>query len=420
MNPTFEAYFKSIKAVTLNDDGTENTTIATYDSPVVSSSDTDGTKGQAMVRLPRLWYKEYLDANDKLTGIDIANYPKPGLTLHPKFSYGAGREFIYVGMYEASGSSTLQSISGVTPVTNITLAVFRSRAAARGTGWHQLDFWTQHLLDLLFYAYYGDRDAKMALPGYIGLSSWNTSYIRETGRTNVFTDLNDSLTWNPGTETGGTWSGGLDSDIAQEIEDDAVSWRAGFDPIVGSRFLFIENPYGHIYKMNDGVSAVPDLSVATVGDLPAEPDNGDSYVVLADGKYYEWHAGDEEWKDRGSATAPSFVATPNPTQFSSLPAEILEKYTKIDVDPVAIATFDYIKNVGKAFIPVELGASSSTHFTSTQYNYLTDASRPYLRRVLAGGALLSGATAGVALRYVHRALGAALSHDGSRLCYEKI
>ncbi len=420
MNPTFEAYFKSIKAVTLNDDGTENTTLATWDNPQVNASDTDGSKGQAMVRLPRLWYKEYLDANDKLNGIDIANYPKPGLTLHPKFSYGGGREYIYVGMYEASGATTLQSISGVNPITSITLATFRSRAAARGSGWHQLDFWTQHLLDLLFYAYFGDRDAKEALPGYIGLDAFSTSYIREAGRSNVLDAINGSIEWDPGTETGGTWSGGLDSDIAQAIEDEAVSWRAGFDPIISSRFLFMENPYGHIYKMNDGVAVVPSLSVATVGDLPAEPDNGDSYRVDADGKYYEWHAGDEEWKDRGSATAPSFVASPNPTQFSSLPAEILEKYTKIDVDPVAIEGDDYIKNVGKAFIPVELGASSSTHFASQQYNRLSAADRPYLRLVRAGGRLNLGASAGIALRHVNFALGISATRYGSRLCYEKI
>ena len=391
-----DRYIDKIYAVGLNDDGTENTLLAHSGTPEVNPAHTDGSKGQCMVKIPRLFYKEYLDGNGELEAVVLRESAKSDFVMHPKFSWGSGRKHIYMGMFEAGNESNkMTSISGNATETSQSLATFRSRAAARGTGWHQLDMWTQHLVDLLYYAEIKNRDAKVAIPGFDGLSAWNAAYRRVTGRSNVLTTRDGSVEWSPGTEIGGTWSGGLDSDIAQAIEDEAVSWRDGFDPIIANRFLWVENFYGHIYKMNDGVVYVPGF------DFDA--------------------GGGDMWNGTWGKELGAVYATPDPSKFSSTPADIRDDYDHLHlVSPVVASGDAYIKNVGSAFIPVEHGGGSDTHFASIQYNLLSDATRDYLRLVLAGGRLSNGAHAGVAFRAVPNSLGATSALNGSRLCYENI
>ena len=380
-------YVDRVYACTLNDAGQETKILATPSDPNVDSQFTDGSEGQAMVKFPRLWYKYDLDGDGNMQGFYLAGYAKAGYTLHPAFSWGDGRDAAYIGMYEASSSTTasvLQSISGITPRTSRTLAQFRSQAEARGSGWHQMSFWTQHLLDMLFYAVYETRDSQGALPGYTEESGWDTSKMRETGRSNVLTDMNGSVDAD---------LGGVDSDLENLSEGEKIA----------NRFLFVENIFGHIWKFNDGVTYVPEFDFDPVNE-----------VLPGDGSYVEgWNA---DWGKDLQAV----YHTPDITKFSSVATDIRDNYEKLSVTPVSITGDGEIQKAGRSFVPTAHGGTTGQNFCARFYGRLAATDRPYLRVVRAGGSLVSGALAGVACRSVFNGLSDSHSAFGARLCFSRI
>ncbi len=384
-------YINSIRMVGLNDNGTVNKVIATAADPQVDSADTDGSEGQVMVEFPKLWYKEYINTDGDLYEIALSGVAVDGFTLHPAFSWGDGRDEIYIGAYEAYRNTTpnpdvLCSISGETPTTSRTLAQFRAYAEARGDGWHVMGFWEQHLIDMLFYAYYGTRDSQDALPGYTEESGWNTAKMRECGRSNILTTMN----------------GSVDAQLGVGDPDEALTNLSAGDKIA-NRFLFIENIFGHIWKFNDGCTYVPEFDF----DPTAE-------VLPGHANYNEgWNA---DWgKDLQAVYAIADIR-----KFTSTPSEIAADYEKLDVVPVSVAATISIQKTGKGFVPSVGGGGDSQNFCARFYSYLSDTGRPYLRVVLAGGALSSGSIAGVACRPSSLRLSRSASHSGARLAFSKI
>ena len=374
-------YLEEIKMVGLDNDGTEIAEFATYDSPTVTGN-TDGTDGQVMVKFPPLWVERYYDENGYLTGYSLANWPKSGFTLHPCFwDYDSvtpgtlGRDAIYVGAYEATNASgnILASVSGVVPLTNLTMAVFRQRANARSSKisphnneWHLMDFWTNDLIMLLFYAYYGTRQSQEALPGFTERTAWNAAHMRTTGRSNILTTMN----------------GSVDADLAGLDSALSTGWlNQGRGTAIANRFLFIENIFGHIWKFVDGCSAD--------GRIGA--------------KKTMWH-------------------TPDPRLFSSDQATILSTYEDLNVDLLSVNTESYIGAVGDGFVPLAaLTADSEKFWCDNFWSYLTDtANRNYLRSVHAGGNLNNGAKAGLAARNANNDLANANANNGARLSYDVI
>lgn len=360
-------YFKGIKLVTLGDDLTETTTLATWANPAIAGN-TDGTDGQVMVRIPKLWYREILDpVTGWLTGIELSDGPAPGLTLHPKFTWGSGRDVIYVGAYEASEvAGKLCSISGQPVRTSINMDALTNLAIARDTAdqqtsqWHIHDYWTEHLINLLFYVYYGNLDSQTALPGYTD-GTWPDT--RLTGRSNILTSINGSVQAD---------FAGVDSDLIGRI--------SAANETIANRFLFVENIFGHIWKFLHGAA-------------------------------FDGRIGEKK----------TAWLTPDPRLFSMAEANVLANYTDMDIDLLSVNTTSYVKAVGKGLLPVEGGANAATYYCDLMWSYLTDAAnRNYLRSVLAGGRLLNGAIAGLACRYSHVALSLANATVGSRLCAEKI
>src|SRR6056297_2432807 len=60
-------FFDDIALVLLADDLTENSVLATPDSPEIPAGATlDGSAGQVMVRFKKFWYKDYLDVDANL------------------------------------------------------------------------------------------------------------------------------------------------------------------------------------------------------------------------------------------------------------------------------------------------------------------------------------------------------------------
>ena len=371
-----EDYIKRIRVVTLNDDGAITQECADYNNQEIDCI-TDGTKGQVMVEFPKLYYKETVDGDNNLEKVEVSSFALPGYKLHPCFSWGNGRDKIYIGAFEAGHDGTaLTSVSGVATRTDRTLAEYRSEAIARKSGatqadsnWHSYGFWQHHLIELLFYSYYDTRNSQSALAGYTEASSYDASYKRNTGRTINLTTIN----------------GNVDADLSGTDSDLSSVLDSGDK--IANRFLWIENIFGHIWKFTDGVIYVPTSSVGVSGWT------GDFQAV--------YH-------------------TPDPRLWSSSDADIESDYDKLDVTPYATSSDSYIKKVGKGFVPTDGGASSSTYWTDNYWAHLTDGGRAYLRSVRVGGSLDHGGWAGLGSRLSATALSYSSSAIGSRLCYSEI
>jgi hypothetical protein len=356
----WQQIFENISLVALADDGTVGSTLATYQSPTISGA-TDGTIGQVMTRIPRKYYREIFNADGELCGIDMSNYPLAGFKLHEKFSWGNGRGEIYVGAYEGSTSAgKYQSISGVALDHSKTMRDFNNLALARGAGWHGYDFYTQHLIQMLFYLYYANLNSQLVLPGYTDHSWVTGSEKRNTGRMNALTTLNGSVNAD---------EAGVDADLAG-------GWY-GESRVIGNRFLWIENIFGHCWKFLDGCS-------------------------------FDGRIGQKN----------TAYLTPNPLLFSSVDADILTKYINMNVDLPVNTPESYIKSLGSLMLPKVFGGDSATYMTDYFWSYLDDVTRDYLRGVIAGGVLRYGAIDGVAARYSLSGLGNASSDVVSRLCFE--
>ena len=359
------SYFRDIKVVTLNNSGDETQELANYNNPLISGA-TDGTNGQVMVKFPKLYYKEFLDVNGVLIGIELARYQKPGMKLHPLFTWGNGRDYIYIGAYEGYlTGSMLSSISGFKPTTNRTIGLFRGDAINRGGGtqetsnWHLYSYWHEHFLNMLFYLYYGTRDSQAVLGGYTEGGSFTTPKIRTCGRTNILDTINGSVIVD--------FDGG-DSDILGSVD-------AGI--VIANRFLFVENFYGHIWKFLDGVGF--DGRTGNEGDV--------------------WLSND-------------------PRNFTSQESEILLEYTKSNTI-VYTGGDTFVKELGEDLLPITGGGNSSTFYCDQFYSRLTTTPNEF-RVVRGGGALAVGSGAGVAGRSSFGAFSISHSTVGSRLCYSEI
>lgn len=380
-----DSYYKKIRVVGLTDDGTINKVIATYDNPVVSDADTDGSQGQVMVEFPKLWYKNTFDGDGHLNGIDLASYSKSGYELHPCFSWGDGRDYVYIAAYEASAATTtgvLRSISGANVLHSRNISQFRGQAELRGSGWHLESLWTDDLWMTLFYHSFQSRNSRLVLPGYVNANRWNTADARLTGRSNILETINGSVDVD---------LLGLDSDLSGVL----ASGNA-----IANRFLWIENIFGHFWKFKDGYVYVPSFDFDAVTNSLTPSGN--------------------MWNDDWGLQLQSVYHTPDIRLFSSVSTEIRDTYTRLDVTPLSVATTASIQKVGRGFIPTSGGGNTVQNFCATMWSYLPDTARPYLRVVRAGGYRLIGAHSGVAARYVPYGLADSASSFVARLCFSKI
>ena len=221
---------KLIRRCVLNDDGTVNYYLDPNDSTLkadgVTASVLDGTDGQVMVEIPKFYYR-YSYAGTVHTW-DISRTQLSGFSLHPAFSKGGTTlDHKYVGAYEAykEGTAVLSSESGLTPAVTATRAAFRGYAAARGTGWHQLDFYTASMTQLLYLIEYADLDSQAMI------GEGNTKYAAWPGSPPSVTGLSN-----------GDGNGTGNKSTAGGAAGDYMVYRG------------IENIYGHIHKWVDGIN----------------------------------------------------------------------------------------------------------------------------------------------------------------------
>jgi len=355
----WQQLFQDISLVALSDTGVINAVLATYSSPTILGA-TDGSNGQAMTRIPKKYYREIFNTAGEMCGIDMSNYPLLGFTLHEKFSWGNGRDAVYCAAFEGSTvAGKYQSISNAVLDSSKTLAQFHGYAVARGSGYHEYDLYTHDLLQKLFYIHYADLNSQLVLPAYSEHTWVDGHEKRKTGRTLSLTTMNGYV----------NADAVLDADIA-------TGWNNA-SRVIANRFLWIENFYGHCWKFFAG--------------------------VVYDGRTGQPNTA---W------------VTPDPTKFSSVDAEILSRYTNLNINLPASPNENYIKSFGHLFMPVALGGNSATYTCDYFWSYLDDTTRNYLHLVLSGGSLSYGGLVGVAARDSAGDLGRANAGSVSRLCYE--
>jgi hypothetical protein len=190
-------------------------------------ADYTGGDGQVMVEIPKFFYK----TAEPSTGVYqwyVSMSDLPGYDVHPAFVTGAAtRDKIYMSAFEATAATstgTLRSISGVRPLSDRTIAQFRTQAQARGTGWQIQTYRATQAIQALYLVEYADFDTQTTIGrGYVDAASG-------TGNQSINTGATISLGNASGSASGGT--DGLR----------AISYRG------------IENFWGNIFKLVDGLN----------------------------------------------------------------------------------------------------------------------------------------------------------------------
>lgn len=314
-----------MKRCTLKDDGSVYGYISQEDANLYDDGrevDYSGAHGQVMVEVPEYHF-------------DALAYSENGITtyvlkLYPYSNKGKLSKKVYVGAYEAtsndadSSESTkkLYSIATVTtstnstsinisdldvvhtdaalyrggnqrtsdawdneeksqlgrPVTSLTIAAFRDRASARGTGWSQ-QYWSAYMSVIRLYiveycnfntqdTYYNTTDSNGYHRGGLGAGltllsgdAWNAfnSYnpIVPCGLTNILGNNTGVVTFTNYT----------------------------FSSLQIPSYRGIENPFGHIWKWTDGINVLGDTpegysSVYTCDDITKFADNTSENYIL--------------------------------------------------------------------------------------------------------------------------------------------
>ncbi|TSE33011.1 hypothetical protein LCC91_07675 [Tepidimonas taiwanensis] len=108
--------------------------------PTYAGIVTQTIDGQAMVRIPKFWFKAGAVPSGPHAGKVywmISDQPVSGFSVHPAFIGAGGVEMnqVWVGKYQASSSGgKLQSVPGVAPRVSMDFPTARAEAYARNTG----------------------------------------------------------------------------------------------------------------------------------------------------------------------------------------------------------------------------------------------------------------------------------------------
>ena len=376
--------FDGFKGVLLNSDGTEKD----LPSGDWSSATLDGTAGNILVKLPRLYTKYETDGD--IIRFKVSLYPLSG------FTPVKNRRRLYVGSCEATVDRTLAAASrklmsvcnpsilggdanstyawclGGRAATSLSLTQFRALARANGANYFIQDWNTRNLLYNLFIAEYGTLNSQAPVQS----RDPQTGYCRG-GLGNGVTNISDWTNYNgnrPIVPCGASNSLGNGSgEVAYNVlNQDGTTKQTVYVP----RFHGIENPFGDVWEFIDGVHLM----------CQSDADGG-KIVVYANDDISTFQDTDNiNYEKRGEA----------------------------------IQTNGYVSKMlwgdKGDMIATEVNGGSSTYYCD--YFYINKpSSGTQLRAVLVGGSADSGVNAGlgyVRADYVPAVTGVDF---GSRLCY---
>lgn len=181
------------------------------------------TSYDTMVYIPEFWYKAEKDEAATRWRWSISPVEKDGYKKHP----GSGR---YVGRYHTSGNSSLvRSVSGPSPLTNVSLKNFRTYSHSKGGNWWTEDIATLSALQMLY---------------LVEFANFNSQVVLGRGNTNT---------------SGSNQRNGLtDSALYHTLKRDGGA----------NQYRWIENPYTNIYCWIDGaVTYNKELFIGTDNSL---------------------------------------------------------------------------------------------------------------------------------------------------------
>jgi len=297
----------------------------------VTPSNLDGSDGSVMIIKPEFWVKSWMEGDMECTAISLVQ--RPGFRLSPKYAFAKYKAYL-------DENGRLVSRSGVTCTTSRNLTEFRADARnGRNHLWNVTPYHMYNDLLILYKAVVRDLDSQTAL-GYVSRA--------------ISTDWNNHNGYNP------VWPTGVMDDkptlFTGSKEVVVPSFVGGSADLVTEvvSFLGIEDFYGHIFEILDGVLIYCDAEL-----------NGSVYVSNNPLSFI----------DNGDAEG-------NPP----------EGFTYLGIAPAS----GYIVNVhvGQC-LPSQTGASSSTHYC----DYHSKSSSAGWRVARVGGRLNAGALAGCFCSY---------------------
>jgi len=224
-----------------------------------SAANIDGTDGPVMVEVPAFHYAIFNDGNDRVFLVSLSQFVAPksdtstvSSVLHPWFNEGGVEtEKRYFGAFEGilyhSGANVdgtgagqwvsgdlIRSVAGYKPLTYESRTIFRTGCS--DGAFHQLPYWANEAIILLYLTEYKNWNSQSELPGYTGGGSWDfVTKVCKTGITKTLGNASGSILWQ-------------DADSSLRCSADQTG------NVVANSFRGIENFYGHLWKWVDGIN----------------------------------------------------------------------------------------------------------------------------------------------------------------------
>jgi hypothetical protein len=280
----------------LADDGTVNYFLHPTDSTKKAdgtAANLDGTDGQVMVQCTKCHYlrafygdKRYYFVSLNPFQLTLPDNSVVNSSVHPFFiKAGVEVDYRYIGAYEAAydGVSKLQSISGVLPAVSAGRQTFRTRAVARGAGWHQRDTMSQDFLGMMYLTEHANFDTQTKIGrGVVDYAVWPGASPALVGNSNAIGNASGGASWAvprwaasaakvSGNEViplvtqngytyrctvAGTTAGAepvWPTTVGLTVVDGGVTWQC----VRSAQYMSyrgVENWYGHIWEWLDGVN----------------------------------------------------------------------------------------------------------------------------------------------------------------------
>lgn len=268
----------NMKGCMLNDDGTVNYYLKSDDWTLradgITAAVHDGSEGQVMIEIPAHWI--LFEDTIAFQRVKISAVEQVGWISRP---------VCYVSAYEAAvkrDTLTLSSVINLTtnyrggnnisswdgtyrtligmPATNISKTNFRTYARNRGVKWNILPDHVHNSLVWMYMIEYANKNSQAAINNTLDANGCRQGGLGSGVTTTDSTSWTNYNSTNPFVPCGHTNSLGNNSG---EISIAPSSYPGGVSFMV-NRYRGIENPFGHIWKVLDGIMINGTLSESQV------------------------------------------------------------------------------------------------------------------------------------------------------------
>lgn len=354
----------------------------------------DGSRGQVMVEIPQHYRKFETEGTKRR--VLISEYPLPGYHEVKKQ---------YVSAYQATVDRTNSKLASVVnttaqyrggnntsawdelsksllgkPASSISRTNFRTYARnrkANNTEWNCMTYDMQKILYCLFVIEYATLNCQAAYNAQLDANGYHQGGLGDGVTTINSTKWSTFNSYNPFIPCGHTDSLGNTTGVVSYTMPEEYDSENTVTVSV-PRYRGVENPFGHIWQLTDGINIRINPTAANGGN-----DLSEVFVCSDPSKF----------KDNG-----------------------YDDYTLVGHEA---RTDGYVKKIifgeGGEIMPSEVGGGSTTYFCD--YHYTNIPTTTALRGVYFGGYALYGAYAGFACASSDVAPSGANAHVGSRLCF---